>query len=93
MLVKTDDSLLQKLQAYLSTCEDACKLNDNNYALDFYDCTTPVTLELEFAKQGIEVLAIAELKYDDGMDGYYMAERIEDEVEIVRIIGELLTLI
>lgn len=46
--------------------------------LDAYEPEPAFTMEFEYAKGGVDVLAAAYLAYDEPMDGWYLAERIED---------------
>ena len=43
-------------------------------------------MEFEFIKSGIDVLAAAHLAYDEPMDGWYLADRIEDPERIAALV-------
>ncbi len=70
------------LEARLADSQDAEPLGEGHWALDLYDAQPPLTLELEFGKQGLEVTAAAELRFSEELDGYYMAERVTDAAQV-----------
>lgn len=61
---------------FLKDSEDAEILGGGEYTADLYDLEPPVSLELLMEDEAVEVLAAAELKYDEGLDGWYLGERI-----------------
>lgn len=71
-----------KLLAFLTSNEDCEALTADEYVVDLYDMDTPITIDLRIVKEGAEILAAAELLYDEEQDGWYMGERIEDEARI-----------
>lgn len=73
---------LDALKACLEASEDAEMLSEGEYVADLFDLDQPITVNLKFEKDAVNVLAAAYLLYDEGQDGWYMGERIEDE-EIV----------
>ncbi len=54
--------------------------------LDAYEPEPAFTMEFEFIKSGIDVLAAAHLAYDEPMDGWYLADRIEDPERIAALV-------
>lgn len=78
----------EKLEALLKTSEDAEALGGGEYTLDLYDVETPVSLDLEITKKGVDVLAALELCYDEAEDGWYLGEKIKDAARLERLIGE-----
>lgn len=78
----------EKLIAYLNASEDAEALSADEYVADLYDAEPPITLNLRVVENGAEVLAAAELLYDEEQDGWYMGERIEDEARLQAALTE-----
>ena len=59
---------------------------DGENILDAYEPEPAFTMEFEYTKDGVDVLAAAYLAYDEGMDGWYLADRIEDAAKIRELI-------
>ena len=78
----------EKLLDYLNASEDAEALSADEYVADLYDAEPPITLNLRVVENGAEVLAAAELLYDEEQDGWYMGERIEDEARLQAALTE-----
>lgn len=78
----------EKLVAYLNASEDAEALSADEYVADLYDAEPPITMNLRVVENGAEVLAAAELLYDEEQDGWYMGERIEDEARLAAALAE-----
>ncbi len=72
----------QALRQYLADNEDAEDLGGEEYTLDLYDVDMPISLDLSLAKGRVDVLAALALRYNEELDGWYLAERIEDPVRI-----------
>lgn len=70
------------VKAFLNDFEDGEMLSEGEYVADFFDGETPITVNLRFEKNEIEILAAAKLNYDEEQDGWYMGDRIEDEIII-----------
>ena len=69
---------LKALEAWMLHSEDAEELGGGEYTLDLYDVDTPMSLDIQLGKKGVELLAALELLYDEEMDGWYLGERVED---------------
>ena len=54
--------------------------------LDAYEPEPAFTMEFDYIKDGIDVLAAAFLAYDQPMDGWYLADRIEDKAQLEALI-------
>ena len=85
MLLKTSK---ETLKAFFDTCSDCEEIAPGEYVADLYDTDKPMTLDLLFTKDGVEVLAAAYLLYDEEQDGWYMGERIEDEARLQAALTE-----
>lgn len=79
MLLKTSK---ETLKAFLDTCSDCEEIAPGEYVADLYDTDKPMTLDLLFTKDGVQVLAAAYLLYDEEQDGWYMGEQTENVDEI-----------
>ena len=72
------------LKNFLTNCEDAEMLSENEWVLDLYDISSPVSIDLLFEKDGsVRIEGAAALLYDEEMDGWYMGVRVE-ETDAVR---------
>lgn len=58
--------------------------------LDAYEPEPAFTMEFEYTKDGIDVLAAAYLAYDQPMDGWYLSDRIEDSEALAKLIRAFL---
>lgn len=59
--------------------------------LDAYEPEPAFTMEFEFTKDGVDVLAAAYLAYDEPMDGWYLADRIEDPQRLAALLRAFLS--
>jgi hypothetical protein len=75
---------LQKLRAEIQE-------EDGENILDVYEPEPAFTMEFEYTKDGVDVLAAAYLAYDEGLDGWYLADRIEDEAKLSELIRAYFT--
>ena len=75
MIVNIDK---EKLLQFLSTCEDAEEVGKNEYAVDLYDTEPALSMNIEFTKDGVDVLAALYLKFDEEQDGWYLGEKTKD---------------
>ena len=68
-----------ELKSFLSACEDAEMLKEDEWVLDLYDINVPVSLDMVFEKKGgLRIDGAAALLYDEEQDGWYMGARLED---------------
>lgn len=58
--------------------------------LDAYEPEPAFTMEFEYVKGGVDVLAAAYLAYDGPMDGWYLADRIEDASKLEALVRSFL---
>lgn len=58
--------------------------------LDAYEPEPAFTMEFEYTKEGVDVLAAAYLAYDKPMDGWYLADRIENAERMGELIRAFL---
>lgn len=78
------------LMTYLEGSEDCEKLSEKEWILDIYDNEKPISLDLVFNRDSIFADGAEYLKYDEEMDGWFMAgpiENAEDVIEILRAAG------
>ena len=78
------------LMTYLEGSEDCEKLTEKEWILDIYDNEKPISLDLVFNRDSIFADGAEYLKYDEEMDGWFMAgpiESAEDVIEILRSAG------
>ena len=72
------------LKDFLTNCEDGEMLSENEWVLDLYDISAPLSIDLLFEKDGnVRIEGAAALLYDEEMDGWYMGARVA-EADIVR---------
>ena len=75
MIVNIDKD---SLSAFLSSCEDAEEIGANEYAVDLYETEPALSMNIEFTKDGADVLAALYLLYDEEQDGWYLGEKTKD---------------
>ena len=85
MIVNVDAA---KLKAFLASCEDAEEVGAEEYTVDLYDVETPISMDIEFTKKGVDVLAALYLLYDEEQDGWYLGDKTKDTALIERLLGE-----
>lgn len=73
---------LDALKAFLENNEDCEMLSEGEYVADLFGLDDPITVNLRLEKDAAHILAAAKLLYDEEQDGWYMGDRIEDELEI-----------
>ena len=78
MKIKLTQPQEDALRSFLDGFEDAEQLSTREYVVDLYDIPEPVSLDLVFVKGGVAVDGAARLEYDEGEDGWYMGERLEE---------------
>ena len=83
MIVKVDPT---KLKAFLAACEDAEEVGAGEYAVDLYDTEPALSMNIEFTKDGADVLAALYLKYDEEQDGWYLGEKTKDVSLIEKVL-------
>ena len=73
-----------ELKAFLLAGGDCEALGADEYVADLYDAEKPLTVNLKETEKGFELLAAAEMLFDEEMDGWYMGERVEDAEMVER---------
>ena len=79
MIVNIDAN---KLREFLMTCEDAEEVGKDEYTVDLYDTEPAISMNIEFTKDGADVLAALFLEFDEEQDGWYLGEKTKD-VELI----------
>ena len=79
---------IASLVDFLGGFEDAEQLSEREYVLDLYEADPPLSMDLTIEKDGVNIEGAAELKFDETLDGWYAAERIEDAEAITRALRE-----
>ena len=79
MIVNIDK---EKLRAFLASCEDAEEVGKDEYTVDLYDTEPAISMNIEFTKDGVDVLAALFLEFDEEQDGWYLGEKTKD-VELI----------
>ena len=85
MIVNIDKD---KLQAFLASCEDAEEVGKGEYTVDFYDTEPPLSMNIEFTKDGVDVLAALALEFDEEQVGWYLGEKTKDVELITSVIHQ-----
>lgn len=83
MKIHLTEEELQKLRAQAEGVE-------GDTVLDAYEPEPAFTMEFEYVKGGVDVLAAAYLAFDEPMDGWYLADRIEDAPVLEALIRSFL---
>ena len=79
MIVNIDRN---KLKAFLESCEDAEEVGKDEYTVDLYDIEPTMSMNIEFTKDGVDVLAALFLEFDEEQEGWYLGEKPKD-VELI----------
>lgn len=74
------------LEQWLAACPDAEALGEGEYTVDLYDVDTPLSVQLLCTDKGAELLAALTLCYDEEMDGWYLAQRVDDADLVARML-------
>ena len=85
MIVNIDK---EKLLQFLASCEDAEEVGKDEYTVDLYDTEPAISMNIEFTKDGVDVLAALYLKYDEEQDGWYLGEKTKDVELITSVINQ-----
>ena len=84
MHIKLDAKTLENVKTHLASGEDSEELDANDYAVTLdEDCE----MELTVAKDGIDVLCVVKLGYDEELNGWYVKEQVENDAEKARLIA------
>lgn len=83
MKIQLTEAELQKLRAQAEG-------EEGDTVLDAYEPEPAFTMEFEYVKGGVDVLAAAYLAYDEPMDGWYLSDRIEDASQLEALIRSFL---
>ena len=85
MIVNVDkDKLLQ----FLTSCEDAEEVGQDEYTVDLYDAEPALSLDIEFTPDGVDVLAALYLEFDEEQDGWYLGDKTKDVSLIEKVIKQ-----
>lgn len=85
MIVNVDQ---EKLRAFLETCEDAEEVGKGEYTVDLYDTEPALSMDIEFTKDGVDVLAALKLEFDEEMEGWYLGEKTKDTELICAVLNQ-----
>ena len=83
MKIQLTEQELVKLRA-------AAEGEEGENILDAYEPEPAFTMEYEYGKGGVDVLAAAYLLFDEPMDGWYLGERIEDASQMEALVRAFL---
>ena len=70
------------LLAYLEVGEDCEKLSEKEWVMDLYQGEKPISLDLVFNGKSVFADGAEYLKYDEEMDGWYIAGPVETAEEV-----------
>lgn len=77
-----------KLREFLMTCEDAEEVGKDEYTVDLYDADPAISMNIEFTKDGADVLAALFLEFDEEQDGWYLGEKTKDVALIEKVLKQ-----
>ena len=80
-----------KLREFLMTCEDAEEVGKDEYTVDLYDAEPAISMNIEFTKDGADVLAALALEFDEEMEGWYLGEKTKDAELIASVITQAMS--
>jgi hypothetical protein len=81
---------IQLTEAELQKLREQAEGEGGETVLDAYEPEPAFTMEFEYVKGGVDVLAAAYLAFDEPMDGWYLADRIEDAAALEALIRAFL---
>ena len=81
-----------QLKAFLETCEDAEEVGAGEYTVDLYDTEPAISMNIEFTKDGVDVLAALFLEFDEEQDGWYLGEKTKDVAVIEKLLNDAMSL-
>ncbi len=87
MIVSVD---AERLKRFLEVSQDAEEVGANEYAVDLYDVSTPISMNIAFTKKGVDVLAALLLLYNEALDGWYLGDKVKDEALLSGLLNEAL---
>ena len=87
MIVNIDKD---QLKAFLETCEDAEEVGTDEYTVDLYDTDPAISMDIEFTKDGVDVLAALFLEFDEEQDGWYLGEKTKDVELIEKVLRQVI---
>ena len=85
MIVNIDKN---RLKAFLEQCEDAEEVGTDEYTVDLYDTEPAISMNIEFTKDGVDVLAALFLEFDEEQDGWYLGEKTKDIELIEKVLNQ-----
>ena len=89
MTIPLTDAQRARLVTFLEGFEDAEQLTPDEFVVDFYDLDVPLSINLVLDREGnARIDGAARLRYDEALDGWYMAERVEDAAEVLSAFRE-----
>ena len=81
---------IQLTEAEVQKLRTQAEGEEGDTVLDAYEPEPAFTMEFEYVKGGVDVLAAAYLAYDEPMDGWYLSDRIEDASQLEALIRSFL---
>ena len=81
---------IQLTEVELQKLRTQAEGEEGDTVLDAYEPEPAFTMEFEYMKGGVDVLAAAYLAYDEPMDGWYLSDRIEDASQLEALIRSFL---
>ena len=76
------------LLAYLEAGEDCEKLSEKEWVMDLYQGEKPISLDLVFNGKSVFADGAEYLKYDEEMDGWYIAGPVETAEEVLDLLRQ-----
>ncbi|MGI6172722.1 MAG: hypothetical protein ACOYI8_02345 [Christensenellales bacterium] len=82
MRIKIDKAKMRALRDHLARGEDCEEMESGEYLIAPDD---DIEMEIALADDAIDVLCAVKLQYDEESDGWYIAQRLEEREEILRL--------
>ena len=77
-----------RVKAFLEDFEDAEAVGSDEYVVDLYDVSQPVSLDIAVSEKGCSALAALRLCYDEEADGWYLGDSVDDPALIAALLNE-----
>lgn len=88
MMLALSDREATALRAFLDASADCEALSEREYVADLYDLEAPMSMDLVFCDGGVRIDGACLLGYDEGMEGYYIAEPVTEPERVRRALAE-----
>ena len=88
MFLSLDARQCARLVAFCEHSEDCERISQNEMVLDLYAISRPMSLDLVLEANGVRADGAFFLGFDEEMDGYFLADPVEDPADVLHALQE-----